>query len=219
LEFALVIGVAFGWPILGSITALMYGKTVGEIGAREMFGNTHLYGVVLSELICLPMLAAILHARGWRLSDFPLGLSKAATVLGIGAALVAWLANIALEEAMLVLFPSFAPVIGILNAYQPTDAPSLVAIYALSIINPVFEELIVCGYVIPALRDRFGTTVAINVSVLIRVAYHLYQGVVALPFHLAYGLGQAYLFVRFGRLWPLIVSHALLDFAALAYFV
>lgn len=58
-----------------------------------------------------------------------------------------------------------------------------------------------------------------NVSVLIRVLYHLYQGLDAFPFHAMYGLIQAYVFVRTGRLWPLIVSHALLDLYALVFTV
>jgi membrane protease YdiL (CAAX protease family) len=83
-------------------------------------------------------------------------------------------------------------------------------------VNPVFEEVFVAGYVIEALRQRFGVTTAINVSVVIRASYHLYQGVPVFPFHAAYGLLQGYAYVRYGRLWPLIVSHALLDFFAFA---
>jgi membrane protease YdiL (CAAX protease family) len=55
--------------------------------------------------------------------------------------------------------------------------------------------------------------------VLIRVLYHLYQGLDAFPFHATYGLIQAYVFAHTGRLWPLIVSHAILDFYALVFLV
>jgi membrane protease YdiL (CAAX protease family) len=54
----------------------------------------------------------------------------------------------------------------------------------------VFEELFVCGYVITALKERFGTTAAINVSAGIRVFYHFYQG----------ALGA-------GRDWPTVRPH------------
>ena len=72
-----------------------------------------------------------------------------------------------------------------------------------------------CAYVIKALSARFGATAALNISVAIRASYHLYQGVIMLPWHCVYGLVQAHVYVRYGRLWPLLVSHAVLDFAAM----
>ena len=218
-EFALVIGIAFGWPILGSVLDLLYGKTVGEAGARQAFTDSYLYGVVMSELIAFPVIVALLHFRGWRPQDFPLGISPAATALGAAMFAAAWIVDWIANATLVQLFSTLGPALETLSAYRPTEPPSLVAIYLVSVINPVFEEVIVCGYVIPAIAGRFGQTAAINTSVIIRVSYHLYQGVAALPFHALYGLMQAYLYARFGRLWPLIVSHALLDFVALMLLV
>jgi hypothetical protein len=84
-EFALIIGIAFGWPILGSLMALSSGHA-GESGTWEAFGPSQLYGAVVNELICLPILAVILHARGWSSRDFPMGIGKATTLLGVGIA-------------------------------------------------------------------------------------------------------------------------------------
>ncbi len=74
-----------------------------------------------------------------------------------------------------------------------------------------------CAYLITALKERFGTTTAINVSAGIRVFYHFYQGALAVlsitPMALLFG----YWFARTGRLWPLIVAHALQDFIALSW--
>src|SRR5262249_838397 len=90
-------------------------------------------------------------------------------------------------------------------------------VIAVSIVNPVFEEMFVCGYLITVLKERFGVTTAVNVSAGIRVFYHLYQGAMAVvgitPLALLFG----YWFARTGRLWPLIVAHALQDFIAFAY--
>lgn len=216
-EFALIIGVAFGWPILGSLMALSSGHTVGEPGTQEAFGPSHLYSIVLSELLCFPILAAILHARGWRLADFPVGIGKTTTLLGVVIAAVTWCLDLAFSAALREIFDSLRPSIDLLNSYKPSNRPDLVAVYILSIVNPVFEEVFVCGYVIPALSQRFGATTAVNVSAIIRGTYHLYQGVAMAPLHFSYGLIQAYVFVRFGKLWPLVVSHALLDFMALLY--
>ena len=219
-EFLLVISIAFGWAIVTSLASLLYSHGAGEAPASgSAFGKGHLYGVVMTELICLPMVAAVLYARGWRLKDFPMGIGKAMTALGVFLAVSAWLLDIVLAAGLQVLFPAMRAGAEGLQAYRPANPPDFIAVYIVSIINPVFEELIVVGYVIPALARRFGLTAAVNTSVVIRCLYHLYQGVEALPFHLAYGLIQAYAYVRVGRLWPLIVSHALLDFFALLYYV
>ena len=60
-------------------------------------------------------------------------------------------------------------------------------------------------------------SIAFNVSLALRVPSHLYQGplgvipiaVMAIVFTLVY--------VKMGRLWPVIVAHGLLDFVGLAF--
>jgi membrane protease YdiL (CAAX protease family) len=205
--------------MIGSVMSLVYGMTVGEAGARESFDVAHLSGLLTFELIVLPVLAVILRARGWRAKDFPIAIGKAATVVGVLSYLACWLFYQALESTAAAMFSSVSAGLEVLDEYRPSHPASLVMVYVISIVNPVFEELIVCGYVIPALSTRFGQTTAINASVAIRASYHLYQGLPVLPYHLAYGLMQAYLYVRFRNLWPLLVSHALCDFVPLAFFI
>jgi membrane protease YdiL (CAAX protease family) len=69
---------------------------------------------------------------------------------------------------------------------------------------------------VTALKDRFGITTAVNVSAGIRVFYHFYQGALGVVGIAPMALLFAYWFARTGRLWPLIVAHALTDFAGLA---
>jgi membrane protease YdiL (CAAX protease family) len=90
---------------------------------------------------------------------------------------------------------------------------------AASLINPVFEEVFVCGYVISALKARRGLTTAVNVSAGVRVSYHFYQGAVGVIGIAPMALLFAYWFARTGRLWPLIVAHALQDFVGLVAFM
>jgi len=77
----------------------------------------------------------------------------------------------------------------------------------------------VAGYVIAALKDVRGTTFAINVSVVIRLVYHLYQGISGVLSIIPMGLIFGYWFARKGRLWPLIAAHALLDLVPFLYMV
>jgi len=219
VEFALVVGVAFGYLILASLNALLSGRTVGEESAARSFGDTHMYALVLYEVIVTPALLAILHIGGWRMRDLKIAPSVSGTVLGLTIFAGMWLGHWIFTWLMQIVFPAMRSVYEVWGAYRPYEAPTLVAIVLVSVVNPLFEEVFVCGYVIEALRRRFGTTVAINVSVVIRAAYHLYQGVAFQPFHIAYGLVQAYVYVRYDRLWPLFVSHALLDFIPLMFYL
>ena len=220
LEFLLVVGIAFGSAIAGSIAAFVYGQSVGEAPTTGgTFGKAHLYGVVVKELMAAPLLAAVLYTGGWRAKDFPIGIGTAATALGVLIFASAWFAHALAYAVIGEFFTAARAGMEATQAYRPSNPPDLTSIVVLSTVNPVFEELIVCGYVIRALAGRFGVTAAVNTSVVIRALYHLYQGIEALPFHLAFGLMQAYAYVRVGRLWPLIVSHALLDFFALLYYL
>ncbi len=208
---------AFGSPILVSVTSFFYGLTAQDVGTgREAFGNAHLLSVIHFELLTVPVVGAVLYVRGWRPKDFPVEITRLTTLLGVAAYAASWLLGKGLDLGLGTLFSSFRLALEV--EYHPAHPPNLVIVYLVSLINPAFEEIIVCGYVMEALRKRFGDTAAINVSVVIRASYHLYQGTMALPFHLAYGLLQAYLYVRFRNLWPLIVSHALADFVPLAFF-
>ena len=218
-EFVVIVVTAFGTFILTSLLALAFGKTPEEAGPLSFFTSNQLFGIVLYELSLAPVVVSILYLRGWRLADFPLGVTGTATMLGILVAFASVAVDGLITLVLKGLFQNIASALDAYESYAPLGGPGLLSVVALSIVNPVYEEAFVCGYVIAALRERFGVTTAVNVSVAIRVAYHLYQGLAAFPFHAAYGLIQAYIFVRYGKLWPLIVSHAILDFYSLVFMI
>jgi membrane protease YdiL (CAAX protease family) len=80
-----------------------------------------------------------------------------------------------------------------------------------ALVSATFEEVFVCAYVITALRERRGVAMAMNVSVGLRIAYHLYQGALGVLTIAPVGLLFAYWYVRSSRIWPVIVAHALLE--------
>jgi membrane protease YdiL (CAAX protease family) len=91
----------------------------------------------------------------------------------------------------------------------------LLTALAIVVVNPVFEEVFVCGYVISALRDRLGLSTAVNISAMIRLAYHLYQGAAGVLSVTPFALIAALWFGRTRRLIPLIIAHASMDLMAL----
>jgi membrane protease YdiL (CAAX protease family) len=81
--------------------------------------------------------------------------------------------------------------------------------------NSVVEEVIVIGFVMRRLTQLgWGPWATIGTSAVVRASYHLYQGIGGLLGNLAMGVLFAWLFVRWGRVMPLIVAHALIDIVA-----
>ncbi|WNM24378.1 CPBP family intramembrane glutamic endopeptidase [Demequina capsici] len=79
----------------------------------------------------------------------------------------------------------------------------------------ILEETIAVGYLVTRLRElRWGAPAAIVASALLRGSYHLYQGWPMALGNVAMGLVFAYVFVRRGRLGPLIAAHLLIDAVA-----
>jgi membrane protease YdiL (CAAX protease family) len=219
IEFLIVIGAAFGYAIFGSLDAVLTGRTVGATASARDFGDAHVAWTLTFELIVTPFLFGVLYVGGWRLRDLQIRPSVGGTVTGVVIFAGMWIGFALFSVVARALLPALQSAYEVWEAYRPSAPPTLLGVLVLSIINPLFEEIFVCGYVIEALRGRFGTTTAINVSVVIRATYHLYQGIAWQPYHIAYGLVQAYVYARYGRLWPLIVSHALLDFVPLAFYL
>lgn len=187
---------AFGLMILGSLDAAFSYK-----GEAVSFGNAELLGTVVYELVVGAIIWLALRSRGWKWSDFSFHYSAGTALVGVGLAVVTLVAWCLLERVL---------------GRVPTDASAhAVVVLALSIVNPLFEELLVLAYVVQSMRKRFGLVTAMNVSIAIRVVYHLYQGPLAVIPIALFGVIVTIAYVRLGRLWPVVLAHGLIDFIAL----
>lgn len=78
--------------------------------------------------------------------------------------------------------------------------------------NAVLEEVVVVGYLITRLRQMGHRLVPIVLmSALLRGAYHLYQGIGAFVGNAVMGVIFAVFYLRFRRVLPLVIAHAILD--------
>jgi membrane protease YdiL (CAAX protease family) len=81
--------------------------------------------------------------------------------------------------------------------------------------NALLEEVVVVGYLILRLRQLgVSSSSAIAVSALVRGSYHLYQGIGGFVGNAVMGVLFGFLYVRWGRVAPLVVAHTLLDVGA-----
>ena len=209
-EIAIVVLGAFGYFIAAELWHLAY-PVEGHIS------EAHLQWLLVYEPIVAVILLAFLRLRGWTWIRLGLRLRWLDPLLGVLAAIVLYgMINVVWLLAMSVSS----------NAVEAATDQSFIAsdygldtVLAVSLVNPVFEEMFVVGYLVTALRQRAPAWVAIGASTALRLVYHLYQGPGAVLTIVPWGLIFGWAFTRWGRLWPLIVAHGLFDFVGLARFV
>jgi membrane protease YdiL (CAAX protease family) len=206
-EVVLVTTMVFGIPIWISVSALM------SPTRQWAFSNSYLVGTVLWELVLLGLVAFVLNARGWTIDDIQLRITWKATATGLLLFLVVY-ALIFVLYNLIRLIPGIGPVPGGVFATFGTLSFSLVLLA--SFVNSSFEELLVVGYLVTAVERTHNIAVAVNISVAIRLLYHLYQGPSGMLTIVPLGLVFVYAYVRLRNLWPLIVAHALFDILGIA---
>nr|WP_239020645.1 CPBP family intramembrane glutamic endopeptidase [Nakamurella antarctica] len=78
--------------------------------------------------------------------------------------------------------------------------------------NGFLEEVLVVGFLLTRLRQlRVNPWVALGMSALLRGSYHLYQGPGQAVGNMLMGLVFGYAWLRWRRIWPLIIAHTLMD--------
>jgi uncharacterized protein len=167
-EFTIVILVAFGYPILVSVIALFDSAPMPPIAASD------LRHVLIYELIVIAILAPILRVRGWNLKVINIWPDLARTLQGVSLAIYSQMTFFALCLVLAIVMPQTLS--SALTNPVATPGIGLGLLISAMVVNSIFEEVFVTGYVISALKDRYSARTAINVSVAIRLAYHLYQG-------------------------------------------
>jgi uncharacterized protein len=130
---------------------------------------------------------------------------------GIGLAALIGLPGLALYQV--------ARVLGMNASVEPAELYDtwwrIPVLLLVAVANGWAEEVIVVGFLITRLRQlRVNPVAAVIASSLLRGVYHLYQGFGAGLGNLAMGLVFGYVWMRTGRLWPLIIAHALIDAVA-----
>lgn len=204
-ECLLVLLVAFAMPVLSSVMALIAPSTqpaITEDGLRSL---------IVYEGVVLLALVPVLRLRGWERAH--LGIVWSRWDLPAGALLT--LATLLVCSALAVLLQDVAHIVPPpRDALVARDIP-LATVALASMVNPLFEELFLCGYLVGVLKSARGTAFAVNASTALRLSYHLYQGtpsVLIIPV----GLLFAAWYARTGRLWPVVIAHATFDALALA---
>jgi membrane protease YdiL (CAAX protease family) len=198
-EAGIVAAICFSLPILGSVQAMLAGFPDTPFHDAEA-----IYLVVL-EVITAGVALLYLASRHCDLASLVPRPAVAGTFAGIGLYLIVWLLDA-------IVLPAFTTD----GVAQPVDrmvddstmSPALVVV--VGAVNGLWEETFLLGVLVRGLRER-GLSVAIGLPLLVRVAYHVYQGPAGTVSVLVFGLVMSAWFIRRGTLWPPVVAHAIGD--------
>jgi membrane protease YdiL (CAAX protease family) len=207
-EFTIVVLAAFGLAIAVSAIEVIH---VSARISESMLSVMLAYELVVGSAL----LVALLRYRGWTAASLGLSPTFWDPIVGFGLATATLLSIVAVFSIAAWFFPGaqFSPEGGFFLGHL-----GLTTVIAVSLVNPVFEELFVGAYVITSLtRQGISTGLAVAVSTGIRVLYHLYLGVsVAAIMLIPLGIIFGYSFARRRRLWAIVVAHAAVDFLSLS---
>jgi uncharacterized protein len=211
VEFLVVVTWAFGLPIFASIMSL----GAPSDSALPAFTNAELLSTIIFEVIQLGFLTWFLRIRGWTLEKFGLSFSWRGTAVGLVLLALTYALTQGAQYIAEIIF-DYDIEAAAARAPKVDPALSMQLVYLVSVVNGVIEELFVAGYIITSLIARRGMWMAINVSVVVRLLYHLYQGPIGIMTTVPMGLLYGYVYARTRQLWPLLVAHVLVDLIRLS---
>lgn len=216
-EVILVCAIAFGSSVIYSI-AILYGADFGSSGKGAVYWTTS----AIHEVTGLALVWYVLRRRSVTLTD--LGLSFRKTDFGLS--LLLWLSG------SLLYYGSYAAIYA--TGFASNEAAAAVkdvgqklfhgGISVMTVlfvfVNPFFEELIVRAYFITQVRHITNSTlIAVALSVLLQMTYHLYQGVpLALSSAALFLLFSIY-YAKTNRIGPIILAHLYFDLLATLSFM
>jgi uncharacterized protein len=204
LEFLIIIGLTYG-PLVSAQLLTFSSRELPDV-----FTNNSLLSLVIFELLAGGLVLAALRFNGRRFSDHDMEFTATTVVHGLLLCVASMLAESILYDP--VLFAAGTAVEQ--PALSTPSALSLPIVLLVSLVNPLFEEGILLAYVVLALRSQ-GLQTALGVSLILRLATHLYQGPLAAIGVFPMGLLFFAYYWRTKKIWPPVLAHALLDFIPL----
>jgi uncharacterized protein len=204
-EALAIIAICFGFFILDSIMTVAAGfpKNLPETDAS-------LWSVIVIECVFGSIALAILRSRGYVMSSLLPQPSWHGSAIGVALLVVATLIYSAVMQMFSYTDHANQPITDIMaNARF-----SFPAVLLVSLINGVYEETFLLGYLFRAFSNA-GASFALGLSLLVRVLYHLYQGPIGAIGVLVFGLVFSVFYWRTAKLWPVVFGHILADMIAL----
>lgn len=157
VEFAVVLGLAFGWMMPATLHSLVSSDTPVR-PSIALVSDATLWEIIQFELIFLSLIAPFLYLRGWTFDRLGIRPSLQGCLIGGVLALIAY--GMFFRLAVLAHHSWPAVHSALIHTRIVGGAYSWTPIVLSCIVNSVYEEIFVCGYVISALAERRARAVA-----------------------------------------------------------
>ncbi len=204
-EFLIVIGLTFGVNFALFLVSLVQ----QGIQSRIQFDDARLLWLLAYEIVVGTLLGVFLYLRGWRFADSNLRITR--QTFGMAGFLFA---GFYLYGLIMGIAANAFGVADVFTQISFQGSVSLPVALMVSAINPVFEELLTIAYVMKALGPH-GAAFTVGASALLRLVAHAYQGPLAAVVVFPLGVAFAIVYWRTRELWPLVLTHALIDLVGL----
>lgn len=180
---------------------------------RRVFWIDALMLIQRSATVCAVALFLMwASGEGWRRFGLTKWSWRADPPVAVVLVLLGWLVSGYVYSAAAAIFPPAEMVEWHFD--RPSSRAGLLLLGAMSAANGLAEELVIWGFLYTRLAALTGRgIVMIPVCAAVFASYHLYQGPAAMLAIFAIGLIHGVCFWRLRRLWPLIIAHAIWDFA------
>lgn len=203
IELIIVLFLSLGLFMYASTTTFI--ETLQGRRQAQTYNNFDFLFIIVFEIIVLCLITIILNFRGWKLSDFNLSFSAR---MWWDALLIIILRVILgfTFVGILSLFPFFK-----MDEISNTDISlqmNLVISFLVLIVNSIYEEVILIGYLFKRL-ENVNTYIVIFISFLCRLSFHTYQGWGQIPMVFSMALVFGVYYFNYKKLGPLIIAHAI----------
>lgn len=207
VEITIVSFLCFGLFIFVSLGAIAGGNV-----EQQHFADASLLSVAVVEAFLAALALGFLRLRKYPLGRLRPTPSRLDTAIGIGLFASGYVATV-------LAYLLFAP--GTDTSSQPISRMlaeshrSFLVVLVVSAVNGLYEETFLLGYLMDALRAQ-GASIAIGLTCLVRLLYHVYQGPVGALSITVWGAVVGLFYWRTKRLWPAVFAHQLTDLVGLA---
>lgn len=201
----IVVGLTFG----GNFALFLVGLVQQGIQLRIEFDDARLLWLLGYEVVIGTLLGVFLSVRGWRRADLNLRITR--QTFGMAGFLFA---GFYLYGLVMGLVANAFGVADVFTQISFQGSISLPVTFLVSVINPIFEETLTIAYVMKVLSPQ-GAAFAVGTSALLRLVAHAYQGPLAAVVVFPLGIAFAIVYWRTRELWPLVLTHGLIDLVGL----
>lgn len=207
IEATVVVALCFGLFIVSSLSVAW-----GGFHTEAAFSDEAFLQIIGRELVFGGLALALLKRRGYALQRLLPRPSLAGSLVGAVLLFVTLFVWMMLSQALRISDYAAQPIAQILERSHPSPTVVLIA----SVINGVYEETFLVGYLVRGLQ-RHGASVAVGLSVLVRLLYHVYQGPAGALSVVVFGAIVGFFYWRTRLLWPVAFAHILEDLIAFSY--